>query len=212
MPSASGLAEARSDASELPGHWEGDLIIGLGSSAIGTLTIEIRTTRFTHAAPPAQDGRTWSTQAPIPLEPDHVVNGMLAGHGCRSRTGCDHFDRSLRSLTSFDAWSSDLRTKVAERGGQRRRNSVSDTGICKMILRATPACPWQRGTNENTATGASCVPVLPQSRTDLNRHSRCATCARCRGAALNCTPGSEDARLENPHPKPSTNCYSRGTQ
>jgi len=118
----------------VPGHWEGDLILGLDSSAIGTL-VE-RTTRFTMLLH-------------LPRMADHgldarVKNGpALAGHGAEavrdsiSRTIVTLPEQLRRSLT----W--DQGAEMA----QHARLKV-DTGL--QVYFCDPHSPWQRGTNENT--------------------------------------------------------------
>ena len=118
----------------VPGHWEGDLIVGLGSSAIGTL-VE-RTTRFTillHL--PRMTGHGQEAR---------VKNGpALAGHGAEAvrdaitRTIITLPEQLRRSLT----W--DQGAELA----QHARLKV-DAGV--QIYFCDPHSPWQRGTNENT--------------------------------------------------------------
>ena len=125
-------AEAEDRA--VPGHWEGDLIIGTDRSAIGTV-VE-RTTRFTMLLHlPRLAG--WGVEA-------RVKNGpALAGHGAvamRSTIAAQMItmpDQLRRSLT----W---------DRGKELAQHAQLkiDTGIA--VYFADPHSPWQRGTNENT--------------------------------------------------------------
>ena len=142
-------AEAEDRA--VPGHWEGDLILGLGSSAIGTL-VE-RTTRFTmllHLPPmPGHDG-------------PRIKNGpALTGHGAAAvRDAIADTITSLpeqlrRSLT----W--DQGAEMAEHAKLR-----IDTGL--QVYFCDPQSPWQRGTNENT--NGLLRQYFPRG-TDLSRHS-----------------------------------------
>ena len=137
----------------VPGHWEGDLIIGLNKSAIGTL-VE-RTTRFTMLLrlPPMEGHGT---------EP-RVKNGPpLAGHGAKAVRDAiaDQImvlpEQLRRSLT----W--DQGAELAQHVQLR-----IDTGLA--IYFADPHSPWQRGTNENT--NGLLRQYFPKG-TDLARHSR----------------------------------------
>lgn len=118
----------------VPGHWEGDLIVGSGSSAIGTL-VE-RTTRFTMLLHlPRLKG---------PGEGPRAKDGpALSGHGAEAvrdaitRTIVTLPEELRRSLT----W--DQGTEMA----QHSRLKI-DTGI--QVYFCDPRSPWQRGTNENT--------------------------------------------------------------
>ena len=151
----------------VPGHWEGDLILGLGSSAIGTL-VE-RTTRFTlllHL--PRMTGHGHEAR---------VKNGpALAGHGAEAvrdaitRTIIILPEQLRRSLT----W--DQGAELA----QHARLKI-DAGV--QVYFCDPHSPWQRGTNENT--NGLLRQYFPKG-TDLSIHSAEEVAAVA--AALNSRP------------------------
>ena len=118
----------------VPGHWEGDLILGLDSSAIGTL-VE-RTTRFTMLLhlPPLPGHRK---------QPRDKRGPALAGHGAEAvREAIAVTMASLpKQLKKSLTW--DQGTEMA----QHARLSL-DTGL--QVYFCDPQSPWQRGTNENT--------------------------------------------------------------
>lgn len=143
-------AEAEDRA--VPGHWEGDLIVGLESSAIGTL-VE-RTTRFTMLLhlPRMKD---------FGVQP-RVKNGpALAGHGAEAVR--DAITSSIITLPE------QLRRSLTWDQGAEMSQHVElriETGL--PIYFCDPHSPWQRGTNENT--NGLLRQYFPKG-TDLSRHS-----------------------------------------
>lgn len=143
-------AEAEDRA--VPGHWEGDLIVGLGSSAIGTL-VE-RTTRFTMLLR-------------LPRMDDHgqprVKNGpALAGHGAEAVR-----DAITLSITRLPE---QLRRSLTwDQGTEMAQHALLrvDTGLA--VYFCDPHSPWQRGTNENT--NGLLRQFFPKG-TDMSKHSR----------------------------------------
>ena len=136
----------------VPGHWEGDLIVGLGSSAIGTL-VE-RTTRFTlllHLPRMMGHGN----------EP-RVKNGpALAGHGAEAVR--DAITRTIVSLPE------QLRRTLAwDQGAEMAQHARLKIDAGVQVFFCDPHSPWQRATNENT--NGLLRQYFPKG-TDLSVHS-----------------------------------------
>ena len=150
----------------VPGHWEGDLILGLGSSAIGTL-VE-RSTRFTMLLH-------------LPRMESHghprVHNGpALAGHGAEAVR-----DAIASSITTLPE---QLRRSLTwDQGAEMAQHAQLriDTGLA--VYFCDPQSPWQRGTNENT--NGLLRQYFPKG-TDVSKHT--ATELDAVAAALNSRP------------------------
>jgi IS30 family transposase len=143
-------AEAEDRA--VPGHWEGDLILGLRSSAIGTL-VE-RTTRFTillHLPPMAGHGAA----------PREKNGPALAGHGAEAVR-----DAITRTITSLPE---QLRRSLTwDQGSEMAEHARLRIEAGLQIYFCDPHSPWQRGTNENT--NGLLRQYFPKG-TDLSGHS-----------------------------------------
>jgi IS30 family transposase len=118
----------------VPGHWEGDLILGLASSAIGTL-VE-RKTRYTillHLPPQPEHGK----------RPREKHGPALAGHGAEAvRNAITHamaeFPAQLRRSLTWD------------QGAEMAQHASLRISSGLQVYFCDPQSPWQRGTNENT--------------------------------------------------------------
>ena len=118
----------------VPGHWEGDLVLGLGSSAIGTL-VE-RTTRFTMLLHlPRMAGHGCGARE---------KNGpALAGHGAEAVR--DAITRTITTLPEA------LRRSLTwDQGAEMTEHAQLRIDAGVQVYFCDPHSPWQRGTNENT--------------------------------------------------------------
>jgi IS30 family transposase len=118
----------------VPGHWEGDLIIGLNGSAIGTL-VE-RSSRFTILL--------HLPRLPGFGELPRLKNGpALAGRGAVAVK-----EAITLAITTLPAQLA--RSLTWDQGKELAAHAqlTVDTGV--QVYFADPHSPWQRGTNENT--------------------------------------------------------------
>ena len=143
---------AEADDRAVPGHWEGDLILGTGRSAIGTL-VE-RTTRFTMLLylPPMPGHGTTPRQKNGPA---------LAGHGAEAVR-----DAIVAQIATLPA---ELRRSLTwDQGAEMARHAELRLQAGIDVYFCDPHSPWQRATNENT--NGLLRQYFPKG-TDLCRHS-----------------------------------------
>ena len=136
----------------VPVHWEGDLIIGLERSAIGTL-VE-RTTRYTMLVHlPREEG--WRHKGAVKNGP------ALAGYGAITMKN--------RLAETMSTLPEQLRRSITwDRGKEMSAHAQFkvETGI--PVFFADPHSPWQRATNEN---GNGLLRQYFPKGTDLSRWS-----------------------------------------
>jgi IS30 family transposase len=134
----------------VPGHWEGDLIVGSNGSAIGTL-VE-RSTRFVmllHLPRADADGpRDSRGRLQKPMHGAEAVRDAIAS------TIVELPGQLRRSLT----W---------DQGGEMAQHARLRVETGLPVYFCDPHSPWQRGTNENT--NGLLRQYFPKG-TDLCRH------------------------------------------
>ena len=148
------VSERPAEASDraVPGHWEGDLILGLNSSAVGTL-VE-RTTRFTMLLRlPRMKGHG--------VEAREKNGPALAGHGAEAVR-----DAIAEAITTLPM---QLRRSLTwDQGAEMAQHAQLRISTGLAVYFCDPQSPWQRGTNENT--NGLLRQYFPRG-TDLSKHA-----------------------------------------
>ena len=125
---------AEAEVRSVPGRWEGDLIIGTGRSAIGTLIERSsRSTLLVHL--PRLEG--WGEQPPVKNAPWPGGHGAIAMNATLTVSMTKLPERLRKTLTS-------------DRGKELSAHAQFALSTGTRVFFADPHSPWQRPTNENT--------------------------------------------------------------
>jgi IS30 family transposase len=130
------LSERPAEAADraVPGHWEGDLIIGTGRSAIGTLVERSsRSTLLVHL--PRLEG--WGETPPVKNGPSLGGYGAVAMNAALAASITQLPEQLRRTIT----W---------DRGKELSGHAQLTLETGTKVFFADPHSPWQRPTNENT--------------------------------------------------------------
>src|SRR5215203_1763712 len=130
------LSERPAEAADraVPGHWEGDLIIGTGRSAIGTLVERSsRSTILVHL--PRLEG--WGENPPVKNAPSLGGYGAVAMNAALTKS-MTKLPEQLRKTLTWD------------RGKELSGHAQFALDTRTRVFFADPHSPWQRPTNENT--------------------------------------------------------------
>jgi IS30 family transposase len=130
------ISERPAEAADraVPGHWEGDLIIGTGRSAIGTIVERSsRSTILVHL--PRLEG--WGEKPPVRNGPSLGGSGAIAMNKALTASMA-RLPAQLRKTLTWD------------RGKELSGHAQFALNTGTRVFFADPHSPWQRPTNENT--------------------------------------------------------------